>query len=220
MHFLLHLPNCTPADLESRCRAAGLSHLLGGHDVLPAHAGPRDTTGVMVGWLSPQAPHMHYAAERQQWFSGIVRGESGPLYSVGIWTADPPKENELRRHYTQAGPLIELAGQRWKMPTPDTVDSRAVYADDGSMRWEVVRQFAWMCDEAKSLRETYLEEFGIRQTVFQIDPSAQINWLLKLLQVNYRITPEIAVALDLWIGKEKLLDIFLTTLGLQRKQNG
>jgi hypothetical protein len=94
-----------------------------------------------------------------------------------------------------------------------------MYADDGSMRWEVVRQFAWMVDEAKTLRETYLHEFGLRQAVFSVDPSAQVNWLLKLLQVNYRITPEIAVALDLWVGKEKLLDIFLTTLGLQRKQN-
>jgi hypothetical protein len=28
------------------------------------------------------------------------------------------------------------------------------------------------------------------------------------------------VVLDLWVGKEKLLDIFLTTLGLQRKQHG
>lgn len=220
MHFLLHLPNCTPQELESRCRVAGLSHLLGGHDLLPVHPGPRETTGLMVGWLSPQAPLMHYDATAQDWFPGIVRGDQGPLYSVAVWRDKPPQEGELRRHYTQAGPLIELGGQRWKLPTPDTVDSRAMYADDGSMRWEVVRQFAWMVDEAATLRQTYLQEFGMRQIVFSVDPSAQINWLLKLLQVNYRITPEIAVALDLWVGKEKLLDIFLTTLGLQRKQNG
>jgi hypothetical protein len=56
--------------------------------------------------------------------------------------------------------------------------------------------------------------------VFRNEPSAQINWLLKLLQINYRITPEVAVALDLWVGKDKILDLFLTTLGLSRVQDG
>jgi hypothetical protein len=87
------------------------------------------------------------------------------------------------------------------------------------MRWEVIRQFSWVCDEAEQLRQQYLEDFGIRSTVFRVDPSAQVGWLLKLLQINYRITPEVAVCLDLWVGKEHLLDVFLTTLGLTRKQS-
>lgn len=220
MHFLLHLPDCKPDQIETRCRQAGLLHLLGGHDVLPAHPGPRESVGVMIGWPSPAAPLMNFDATSQDWMPGIVRGDLGPLYSVGTWKTKAPQENELRRHYTQAGALIELGGQRWKLPTPETVDSRAVYADDGSMRWEVIRQYSWVCDEAEQLRKTYLEEFGIRSAVFQVDPSAQIQWLLKLLQINYRMTPEIAVALDLWVGKEKLLDVFLQTLGLQRKADG
>ena len=220
MHFLLHLPDCKPDQIESRCRQAGLLHLLGGHDVLPMHPGPRDSIGVMIGWPSPAAPLMNFDGASQDWMPGIVRSDLGPLYSVGTWKTKAPQENELRRHYTQAGALIELGGQRWKLPTPETVDSRAVYADDGSMRWEVIRQYSWVCDEAEQLRKTYLQEFGIRSAVFQVDPSAQIQWLLKLLQINYRMTPEIAVALDLWVGKEKLLDVFLQTLGLQRKADG
>jgi hypothetical protein len=55
--------------------------------------------------------------------------------------------------------------------------------------------------------------------VFHAEPSAQIGWLLKLLQINYRMLPEVAVALDLWVGREHLLDVFLTTLGLTRKHS-
>ena len=102
-------------------------------------------------------------------------------------------------------------------PTPDTVDARAVYADDGSMRWEVIRQFSWVCDEAIQLRKQYLDEFGLRDMVFRVDPSEQVGWLIKLLQINYRILPEIAIVLDMWVGKDHLIDTVLNTLGLSRK---
>ena len=218
MHFLTFIPNCKAADLEQVAKVAGLADLLGGHDVLQSHPGPADQTGLMLGWLSPTNPRMHYEPQSQTWLPSIVRDDNGkPRYYCGIWNASPPTEGELRRPYTQAGQLVRLANQSWKMPMPDTVDARAVYADDGSMRWEVVRQFAWMCDEARVLQETYLQEMGIREVVFKSDPSAQIAWLLKLLRVNYRITPEVAVFLDLWVGKDYLMDVFLRTLGLMRK---
>ena len=221
MHFMLHIPEATPATLEHCARISGLSSLLTAHDVLPNMPGPHGGTGLQIGWPSPAQPRFHYDADEQEWHPSVLRDEHGkPRYYVGLWTGQPPKENELRRHYTQAGPLVELGGQRWKLPTPTTIDARAVYADDGSMRWEVVRQFAWVCDEAEQLRQTYMEEFGLRSIVFRNEPSAQINWLLKLLQINYRITPEVAVALDLWVGKDKILDLFLTTLGLSRVQDG
>lgn len=221
MHFMLHIPDCTPAALESTSRACGLSSLLTGHDVLPNMPGPHGGTGLQIGWPSPTQPRFHYEADAQQWVPSILKDDAGkPRYWVGFWKDQTPKENELRRHYTQAGPLVELGSQRWKLPTPTTIDARAVYADDGSMRWEVIRQYSWVCDEAEQLRQTYLEEFGLRSIVFRSEPSAQIGWLLKLLQINYRITPEVAVHLDLWIGKDKILDLFLSTLGLSRVSDG
>lgn len=221
-HYLLFMPDTKPADLEAAAKLAGVSSIIGGHDVLPNVEGPGGNRGLMLGWLTPQNPLMHHAAAEQTWIPSIVKTDGGrPRYWVGVWNAKPPQENELRRHYTQAGPWVKLGEQKWKLPTPDTVDSRAVYADDGTMRWEVVRQFSWLCDEAQTLRETYLQEFGLREMVFNVDPSAQIQWLLKLLQINYRMLPELAVHLDLWVGRETILDLFLTTLQLQRKpQNG
>ena len=221
MHFMLHIPDGSPTTLEATAKICGLSSLLTGHDVLPNMPGPHGGTGVQIGWPSPTQPRFHFEPEQQDWVPSVLKDEHGrPRYWVGFWKSQSPKENELRRHYTQSGPLVDFGGQRWKLPTPTTIDARAVYADDGSMRWEVVRQFSWVCDEAEQLRQTYLEEFGLRSIVFRNEPSAQINWLLKLLQINYRITPEVAVYLDLWVGKDKILDLFLTTLGLSRVQDG
>lgn len=184
---------------------------------MPHVAGPDGSVGLNIGWLSPANPMLHYSPSEQTWVPSILKLDCKPAYWIGFWKKEAPRENELRRPYTQAGPLTQFGEQRWKLPTPDTVDARAVYTDDGSMRWETVRQFSWMCDEAKAIHAEYLEEFGVREMVFKNEPSVQIAWLLKLLRVNYRITPEVAVYLDMWIGKDHIMDTFLATLGLFRK---
>ena len=218
-HYLVFIPDCTPQQLEAVAKTAGLSVIFADYqNRTPNAAGPDGQTGMMIGRAEGECLQTHYSPEQQTWIPSIVKDEhSKPLYFVGTWNGKPPTESELRRHYTQAGPRIKFGNQTWKLPTPDSVDARAVYADDGSMRWEVIRQFSWVCDEADALRETYLEEFGMREMVFQVDPTAQVGWLLKLLQINYRLLPEVAVNLDLWVGKEFVLDTFLTTLGLSRK---
>ena len=220
MQFLVFMPNCELQDREEYARPAGLSHLLNGHHAVTM-AGPHGLPGVLINWPSPDSPYTHFDADKQTWLPSIRKNQDGePWYYVGIWNENPPKESELRRKYTQPGNRVRFGAETWKLPTPDTVDARAVYSDDGSMRWEVIREFSWMCDEAKALCETYLEEGGVRAMVFQVDPSAQIDWLLKLLQVNYRLLPEVAAYLDMWIGKDHLLDTFMSTLGLVRKGGG
>lgn len=219
MHFLVFIPNCQPADLEQRAKAAGLADLLTGHDTLPNIVGPQSEMGIMLAWTSPTSPRHDYSPAEQEWVPSVQKQDGKPVYWVGFWIEKPPTESELRRHYTQAGKLTQFGPAKWKLPTPDTVDARAVYADDGSMRWETVRQFAWMCDEAKQMVELYMEQFGLREMVFRNEPSAQVDWLLKLLRVNYRMLPEVAVHLDLWVGKDHILDTFLGTLGLSRKDS-
>ena len=220
MHFLLFIPDTSADKLEDVAKVAGFASLLVGHSVAPNMPGPNEQQGLIVGWTSPTSPLMHYVAKDQAWTASIAKDENGkPRYWVGTWNDKPPTESEIRRHYTQAGPLTKLGESKWKLPTPDTVDARAVYADDGSMKWEVVRQYSWVCDEAEALRVEYLEQFGMREMVFNVEPSAQIGWLLKLLQINYRIVPELAVSLDLWVGRDYILDVFLKTLGLVRRDS-
>ena len=219
MHFLVFIPDCNPQELEQRAKSAGVFDLLGGHDIMPNVTGVDGSVGMMIGWLSPSNPRLDYAPSEQEWIPSILKIGGKVAYWVGFWKKELPKEGELRRHYTQAGPLTPFGESRWKLPTPDTVDARAVYADDGSMRWETVRQFSWMCDEAKAIHDEYLESFGVRQLVFNVDPVVQVSWLLKLLRVNYRLTPEVAVRLDMWIGRDHIMDTFLSTLGLHRKSS-
>lgn len=219
MHYLVFIPDARPQDLESVAKIAGLTDLCDGtHDTKPDAVGPNKLSGLMLGWLGPGNPFIHYEQAKQTWLPSIVKDEAGnSRYWIGIWKESPPTESELRRAYTQEGPRIQFGETKWKMPTPTTVDARAVYADDGSMRWEVIRKFSWVCDEAKAMTERYLQEFGIRSMVFESDPAEQVEWLLKLLRINYRLTPEVAAYLDLWVGKTHIMDTVLSTLGLNRK---
>ncbi len=219
MHFLVFIPDCLPGDIQARAQAAGLLDLLPGLNVLPNTQGPEQSTGVMIANMSAAGSRHDYSPSEQEWVPSIMKIDGRPAYHVGFWRKENPTEGELRRHYTQSGPFIQFGESKWKLPTPDTVDARAVYADDGSMRWEVIRQFSWMCDEAKQIHAEYLESFGLRDMVFRVDPSVQIAWLLKLLRVNYRLLPEVAVRLDMWTGKDHIMDTFLSTLNLSRKTN-
>lgn len=224
MHYLVFIPNCRATELESVAKVAGLTHLFGGHDVLHQVPGPCDQAGLMIGWLSPQNTQMHYDPLRQDWVPSVAKDEHGkPRYWVGFWKDNPPRENELRRHYTQAGPWVQFGDlsesktERWKLPTPATVDHKAVYNDDGTMRWEVLRKWSWVCDEAEQLKSQYLDNFGMRSIVFSVEPSVQFNWLLKLLQINYRMLPEVASYLEMWVREDDMMDVVLNTLGLTRK---
>jgi len=216
VHFLTFIPDCSPNQIEDRAKAAGLLDLLGGHNAVVWNEGPGGLSGVAIAHMQVIGSRHDYSPLEQEWVPSVQKIDRKPLYYVGFWAKELPKENELRRHYTQAGPVTQFGTSRWKLPTPDTVDARAVYADDGSMRWETIRQFSWMCDEAKLIREEYLIDFGVRDMVFRVEPSEQVSWLLKLLRVNYRLLPEVAVRLDMWTGKDHIMDTFLSTLGLQR----
>jgi hypothetical protein len=97
-HYLLFLPDTKPTDLEAAAKLAGVYSIIGGHDVLPNVEGPGGNRGLMLGWLTPQNPLMHFAAGEQTWLPSIVKNDGGkPRYWVGIWNAKPPQENELRR---------------------------------------------------------------------------------------------------------------------------
>lgn len=217
MHYLLFVPQVARKDLESASKVGGFATALDGNDVIEGQKGPRGMMGCMVFYPHPDHPWGHYDEAKQTWVPSIAKNENGdPRYWVGFWNEKPVQENQIRRNYTQAGNWVKLGEQRWKLPTPSTVEATAKYNDDGSMRWEVTRQFSWVCDEAEQLTRVYEEESGMRMFVYKTEPSAQINWLLKLLQINYRLLPEVAAHLNLWTGRDHILDTFLSTLGMKR----
>lgn len=219
MHYLVFLPRRNEGpkndlNLAQRLTAAGLAdHATDGTPIFQ-HEGPSGEPGFCVGWGNTSTK-LNVRPDEQTWLQSVPRdGVEAGAYWVGIWDDSPPTEGELRRPYTQAGKFVQLGDDKWKIPTPDSVDKYAAYNDDGSMRWETVRQFAWLCDEAVKLREEFLAPHNTKLATFATDPSEFVAWLLKLMRVNYRITPEVAAHLELWRAST-LADAVLSSLGLQ-----
>lgn len=177
---------------------------------------PTGNPGLLCAWLKPGDDRHYFRTDEQTWIPSIAKSDGVPLYHVGLFNDSLPTESELRRHYTQHGDWIRFGSEKWKMPTPATVPQSAQYNDDGSMRWVPIREFAWVSDEAHKMAEEYVESYD-RQVEFIMDPKPQIDWLLRLLRINYRLTPEVAAHLNLWTGQREMMDALLSTLGLQRK---
>ena len=87
------------------------------------------------------------------------------------------------------------------------------------MKWVPVRQFSWMVDEAEKMHAKYLQatELTAMSFHYEEDPTEQIAWLLKLLRINYRLLPELAVHLEMWSGRKHLLEMFLASINLMIK---
>lgn len=220
MHYLLFIPRKAEGhdnniDLTSRLSEVGLADHVAGAMPCNIASGPDGLNGFIIGWGNVVGK-LQYKPDAQTWVKSVPRtGVDAGAYYIGIWNDSPPTEGELRREYTQTGKFVPLGSDRWKIPTPDTVDKHAVYNDDGSMRWETVRQFAWLVDEATKLQNEYLEHGSEKLMTFAFDPSEFVGWLLRLLRINYRLTPEVAAHLELFRAGQ-VADAVLASLGLQR----
>ena len=80
------------------------------------------------------------------------------------------------------------------------------------MYWVPFRDFAWICDEAEAFHQELLDDDGSRALAIDIDPSEFVDWMLKLLRVNYHILPEVASHLGLWRASQ-LTDAVLGSAG-------
>lgn len=226
MHFLVFIPGTAPEQLQDVARVAGLSTLIDGANVLPNVQGPGDKPGLMLGWTKPHSPFTHYEPDAQDWVSSFCKDENGDSrYWVGFWKqADgqpprrPPTESELRRDYSQDGFWHRSGTERWEIVTPRTVDMRLAWQDDGGWKWEPLKQYAWLAKESEQMLAKYTEEGFLRlQVCIEADPMEQAEWMLKLLQVNYRMLPEVMVYLDIFRGKRALIKAFLTSIGIEPK---
>lgn len=219
MHYQLFLPTGNvEQSLNESLAAVGLADHAGNATPIKCEKGPGGLSGKLVGWISTAAGStcLDYRPDKQTWIESVpVDGRERGAYWVGIWNDSPPTESELRRPYTQSGEWVEFAASKWKLPTVGSVDRYAAYNDDGSMRWVPVREFAWLMDESEKLKEEYLQSWGAKELAFQFNPTEFVDWLLRLLRVNYHMTPEVAAHLELWRSGQ-VADAVLLSLGLSR----
>ena len=208
MHYLLYLPNDEKSGaLKERLTAVGLDDHIDNATSNGCEAGPDGKPGTLLGWTSTASGNtrIEYRADEQEWKASYkTESADAGAYWVGIWTASPPTEGELRRHYTQQGELTEFGSnkEKWKLPTPGSVRRRvsfeAMAADDGSDRWVPVRAMSWLIDEAARYRDEVLDNSREKILTFQWNPHEWAYWVLRLLKVNYHLTPEVADYLELF----------------------
>ncbi len=221
MHYQIYLPTSAEkhdGSLERHMAAVGLADHADSAMSFPDIHGPDGKVGQLVGWLSTASgqTRLEYKPAEQTWLKSLpLDGREAGAYWVGVQNDSPPTESQLRRAYTQAGERVQLGEQKWKLPTPHHVDRQAQYNDDGSMKWVPVREFAWLIDEAQQIKEDMIENWGVKQMTFEVEPSEFVHWLLKLLRVNYHLTPEVAAHLNLWRSSH-VVEAVLHSLSLSR----
>ena len=220
MHYQIYLPaidSDRQLTLDERMALCGLADQADNAMSVPCVEGPDKAAGTLVGWLNTAAGNIRceYKTEEQTWIKSVPHeGRDAGSYWVGIWNDSPPTEGELRRCDTQFGEWTQLGDHKWKIPTPQSAPRQGLYNDDGKMRWEPLRRYQWLIDESDKYKQECLKDWGTKAYRFTFEPSEFVHWILKLLRVNYHITPEVAVHLEMWRDTQ-LSDAVVRSLGLQ-----
>ena len=198
MRFLIYVPqthiqpNDTPQETLTR---VGLGEIAQGVDPLNEPSGPDGKGGRMFGWLDSQQADARYLPEQQTWLPSLRPGE----YWVGVWNDSAPTETDLRRPDHRGGARIQLDnGETWAVATTDTL-VRYPHPDPdnpGKIRWCVDETLNWLVtDVDKIVAERVVGKDDDAHLMF--DPDADFDFFCRLLQINYRITPEIVMHLQL-----------------------
>ena len=222
MHYQLFLPESTkPAEgnhsawlasvgLEDHCD--GFTPMMG--------EGP-DGKGVLIGWTNSRSNNRQvtYRPESQTWVKSLpLNGQEAGRYWVGFDNENPPTQSELRRPYTQSGEFLQLGKEKWKIPTLHTAPKEAQYQDDGSWHWVPVREFAWLVDEATTYREELITNREEKLIVLNKNPAEFINWIVRLLRVNYHMLPEVAAHLHMF-PEEHVVRVLLRSLSMVQSED-
>lgn len=202
MRFLLYVPGTShdgsPHDILS---SVGLGEIAQGVDTRVVDDGPIGT-GLLFGWLSSTQNQFDFFPDRQTWSPASTQwgGELG-RYWVGIWNDDPPTETDLRRPDHRAGVQIELGNnESWSIPTPNTLERYPRFDDDGKLFWACDEQFNWLTTDLEKRKASGLitrEENGKTITSFVYDDESDFEFMCRLLQINYRVTPEVVAQMNL-----------------------
>ena len=199
-HFQIYIPQDRIGDGSGQgpdaLAAAGLADLATDFDALHLPSGPDGGSGMLYAWRTPADNQMGYDADAQLW---IPQAAAQPGYWVGVWNQRPPREAELARRYRHRGRSMPLGnGESWLIPRATDLPTSIMLADDGSLKFEVHRQF----------HEFVLEAEQWRELVESIDPDDShgnvVAWqrlwefALRALRINYRITAELVSHLRLF----------------------
>lgn len=203
MRPLLYIPK-TAKDQQPREHMAdvGLEEIAAGLDVRQVAEGPDNTGGLLFGWLSPTQSQFDHFPNKQTWVPSAKRGDlpSG-AYWIGMWDDSPPTEEDLRRPDHRPGAQVVLGnGESWAVPTPNSPERFPQLNADGTLTWVVDERYNWLVtdlDKRKSTGALTTEVNGKEHVSFIFDDEADFWFLARVLQINYRVTPEVVAHMRL-----------------------
>ena len=187
----------SPSDL---LKSVGLDHLSKAIDVKQSE-GPDGERGRLFWWPdSKTAGQFLYKPGTQTWIPSAKDGdrESG-AYWIGFFNDSPPTEEDLRKPDHRPGTFVKLGdGGRWLISTPKTIDRYPLLNSDGTITWVVDEEFNWLTSTLQKRLSEVVESIGDDGKMyhtFVINDDWQ--FMVRVLQINYRITPEIVARLKL-----------------------
>lgn len=208
MHFLIYIPEGRDAaDLAH----VGLSDLAQGAFARWMDRGtPDGGRGVMFGWAVEGAMGpIKFMPEDQEWIPAApFQGMPAGRYLVGFWKANPPTPGELRRPRFYGGHNVSLGdGNEWQVPDCLRLPHSYVVGDDGHWRLKVANGFEDIVREAKA----WELQGSIPGVEFPV--VAALEFVLKSLSLNHRLTREVVSHLQLLNDSGTLRDCFAASLG-------
>jgi len=232
MRPLIYIPGREDRSPAEHFAAVGLGEISAGLDVMRPTSGPvamSGDPGLLFGWLSPTQNQFDYFPDKQTWIKSAANGDlNAGAYWVGIWNESPPTEEDLRRPDHRAGAQVVLGDDgSWSIPTLGQMDRIAKLQDDGRLVWCVDEQYNWLVTDLEKREATgtipqdpepdgtaKLKAEGIRTFLF--DDTADWFFLSRVLQINYRITPELVSYLGL-LSRDSVRGIVSGMMGLTLK---
>lgn len=208
MHYLLFLPGKRAANPQN-LHDVGLGALLRPDDAAPMYAdllgaGPGGEAGQMVTW-APASPV--YQPDRQLWRRAApdpVRNLPGGRYWVGWWAGEPPTPEELARPKVIFGRArLRYNGFDWQVPSLLNLPCRLSLCEQtGSLlRTPKPEYDDWRREVDFALD---LVRIALEGDLANVSLEHQFAQAVRLLQLNYRMVPELAVELGPLVDEESI----------------
>lgn len=210
--FLIYVPDSICADPSglNRLDSVGLSRLKAGAIFQTLELGPDAGSGILASWPRKGEPRGDFLPSQQTWMPAVKVGDLlASRYWVGFQTGNLPSPKDLAWRNQAPGQYLTLGkvGHQWLFPSASSLPVAFSEATDGSIGLppqELTREF---CDVGQ---QTYAKMIG--GSLDDIDVSAVVALVLRGLQVNYMILPEVVSYLKL-IDTRNLRDLVVAGLG-------
>ena len=173
-------------------------------------------TGTLVHWISSDAsysPRDYVGSKTEQvWIPSYSDDTKKPLYFVGLWLDEQLFASELkRRHIVDGATITTLNGDELIIPEIRYFPTRIARTKDGNIENRVLDEYKDLFTESVIVFDALVSWF---KTGEQPEIAANwVNYIEKLVQINYRILPEVCDFLQWW-DKEIILQIAAESVSL------